>query len=166
MGYAEVIVKLKFPGLWEEKNRNGSLRYRVRKEGDKSVKVSIPVGPTHTDFLHHYYAARAGEVWEPVAEKTEVVRSLDWLVARYLKFLGDMVVAKQMSADTLKQRRSVLTRMCDYRGDDDVRYGDCDMDAPTGVFVEIRDAWASRPGAADNLIKSIKAVYNWSMERG
>ena len=166
MGCAEVILKLKFPGLWEEKRPSGTVRFRVRKEGDKRVVTNIPVGPNDPDFLHYYHEARSGQVWEPVAKKTEVVRSLDWLVARYLKFLEDMVAAKQMSPDTLKQRRSVLTRMCDYRGDDDVRYGDCDMDAPTGVFVEVRDAWASRPGAADNLIKSIKAVYNWSMERG
>ena len=159
-------MKLKFPGLWEEKNRNGSPRYRVRKEGDKSVKTSIPVGPTHPDFLHHYYAARAGDEWKPTEQAPEVVRSIDWLVKRYLKFVEDMVAAGQMSADTLKQRRSVLARMCDYRGDDGVRYGDCDMDAPTSAFVEIRDAWASRPGAADNLIKSIKALYTWAMERG
>ena len=159
-------MRLKFPGLWEEKNRNGSPRYRVRKEGDKSVKTSIPVGPNHPDFLHHYYAARAGDHWEPAQENTAVTRSIDWLVARYLSFVTDMVSAGQMSPDTLKQRRSILTRLCDYCGDDGVRYGDCDMDAPTAVFVEIRDAWASTPGAADNLIKSIKAVYTWSMERG
>jgi integrase len=159
-------VRLKFPGLWEEKNRNGSPRYRVRKEGDKSVKTSIPVGPNHPDFLHHYYAARAGDHWEPAQENTAVTRSIDWLVARYLSFVTDMVSAGQMSPDTLKQRRSILTRLCDYCGDDGVRYGDCDMDAPTAVFVEIRDAWASVPGAADNLIKSIRAVYTWSMERG
>lgn len=46
------------------------------------------------------------------------------------------------------------------------RYGDCDMDAPTAAFVEIRDAWANRPGAADNLIKSIRSVYAWAIERG
>ena len=159
-------MRLKFPGLWEEKNRNGSPRYRVRKEGDKSVKTSIPVGPNHPDFLHHYYAARAGDHWEPAQEKATVARSIDWLVSRYLRFVSDMVSAGQMSPATLKQRRSVLTRLCDYCGDDGVRYGDCDMDAPTAVFVEIRDAWASVPGAADNLIKSIKAVYTWSMERG
>jgi integrase len=166
VGRAEVTVKVKLPGLWEEKRPSGAVRFRVRKEGDKRVVTNIPVGPDHPDFLHHYYAARAGDEWKAVEEKAEVTRSLDWLVGRYLKFLKDMVGAGQMSADTLKQRRSVLTRMCAYSGDDGVRYGDCDMDAPTAVFVEIRDAWASRPGAADNLIKSIKAVYTWSMERG
>lgn len=71
-----------------------------------------------------------------------------------------------MSAATLKQRRSVLTRLCDYPDQDGTRYGDCDMDAPAAAFFQVRDAWADRPGAADNLIKSIRAVYAWAIERG
>ena len=159
-------MTVKLPGLWAEKLPSGTVRCRVRKEGDKRVVTRIPVGPDDPDFLHHYYAAREGRAWDAPPENTAVQQSLDWLTARYLKFLEDMVAANQMSAATLKQRRSMLTRLCDYCGDDGVRYGDCDMDAPTAVFVEIRDAWASVPGAADNLIKSIRAVYNWSMERG
>ena len=130
MADAEVSVRTKLAGLVVDKMPSGAVRYRVRKEGDKTKRTTIPVGPTHPDFLHHYYAARAGDEWKPVKEKPEVVRSIDWLVKRYLKFIEDMVAAGQMSGDTLKQRRSLLTRMCDYCGDDDVRYGDCDMDAP------------------------------------
>ena len=158
-------MSVKLPGLWEEKNRNGSLRYRVRKEGDKSVKVSLPVGPDDPDFLHHYYAAREGRTWDAAPEHDEVQRSLDWLTARHLKFLEDMVAANQMSAATLKQRRSILTRLCDFTDPSGGRYGSFDMDAPTAAFIAVRDAWASRPGAADNLIKTVRAVYSWAMER-
>lgn len=158
-------MELKLPGLWEEKNRNGSTRYRVRKEGSKSVKTSIPVGPTHPDFLHHYYAAREGLAWDAPPEKAEVQQSIDWLMARYLKFLEDMVAANQMSAATLKQRRSIITRLCDFTDPSGERYGTFDMDAPTAAFIAVRDAWASTPGAADNLIKTIRAVYSWAMER-
>jgi len=158
-------VSVKLPGLWEEKNRNGSPRYRVRKEGSKSVKTSIPVGPTHPDFLHHYWAAREGRAWDAPPEKTEVRQSIDWLTARYLKFLEGMVAANQMSAATLKQRRSMITRLCDFTDPSGERYGTFDMDAPTAAFIAVRDAWASTPGAADNLIKTIRAVYSWAMER-
>ena len=95
-----------------------------------------------------------------------VEHSLDWLVGRYMNFLSSMVGAGQMSAATLKQRRSILTRLCDFNDPDGARYGDFDMDAPTAAFIAVRDAWASKPGAADNLIKTIRAVYTWSMERG
>lgn len=158
-------LRVNLPGLLIERNRNGSPRYRVRVEGNAKKRVSLPVGPDHPDFAQYYYAARIGEPWTP-GRTVLVERSLDWLVGRYLEFLGNMVQAGQMSAATLKQRRSVLTRLCDFTDDDGTRYGHCDMDAPTAAFVKIRDAWASTPGAADNLIKSVKAVYTWAIERG
>lgn len=164
MGKRVTAVRVDFPGLLVEKHRNGTLRYRVRVEGQKTRRIAMPVAPDHPDFAHHYYAARAGEVWKPATPRA-VQRSLDWLCGRYLAFLESMVKAGQMSGATLKQRRSVLTRLCDHLDPDGTRYGDCDMDAPASAFVAVRDAWAAHPGAADNLIKSIRAVYTWSMER-
>ena len=38
-----------------------------------------------------------------------------------------MVDASQMSAATLKQRNSILSRLCDFTDPDGTRYGDCDM---------------------------------------
>lgn len=166
MGGAKVTgMRVDLPGLLIERHRNGSLRYRVRVEGRKGLRIHIPVAPDHPDFSHHYLAARAGEVWAPATPKA-ADRSLDWLCGRYLAFLADMVSAGQMSADTLRQRRSVLTRLCDHLDEDGTRYGDCDMNAPASAFVRVRDAWAAHPGAADNLIKSVRAVYRWAMERG
>jgi integrase len=164
MGTTVNVMRVDFPGLLIEKNRNGTKRYRVRVEGNKRKRMTVPVGPEHSDFAHHYYAARAGETWSPSTVKV-AERSLDWLVGRYLDFLSRMVEAGQMSPATLKQRRSVLTRLCNFQDHDGTRYGDCNMNAPTSAFIEIRDAWASHPGAADNLIKSVRAVYSWAMER-
>lgn len=158
-------MRVNFPGFLTERNRNGSPRYRVRVENNNSRKLTIPVGPLHPDFPNHYYAARMGEIWNPVSVEA-VERSLDWLTDRYLKFLSKMVDAGQMSPATLKQRRSILSRMCDFQDRDGTRYGDCDLDAPTRAFVELRDTWAEHPGAADNLIKSIRALYKWAIERG
>lgn len=158
-------MRVKLPGLLKERHRNGAIRWRVRVAGDKARRVTIPVSPEHADFLHHYHAARAGEEWVP--GKTRIVeRSLDWLATRYLDYLARMVTAGQMSGATLRQRRSVLTRLCDHLDPDGDRYGESDMDAPPSAFIAVRDAWADRPGAADNLIKTIRAVYAWAMERG
>lgn len=158
-------MKIQMPGLLQERHRNGAPRWRVRVEGDKSRRISIPVGPGHSDFLHHYHAARAGETWSPTTSSA-IERSLDWLCDRYLTNLNHLVEAGQMSDATLRQRRSVLTRLCDHLDEDGTRYGECDMNAPPSAFVAVRDAWSARPGAADNLIKTIRAVYSWSMERG
>jgi len=160
-----MIMRVQLPGLLRETHRNGTPRWRVRVEGDKTRRIAIPVGPGHPDFLDHYHAARAGEAWAP-GQATAVERSLDWLCVRYLAYLDKMVQAGQMSAATLRQRRSVLTRLCDHPDPDGTRYGDCDMDAPPSAFLAVRDAWADRPGAADNLVKTIRAVYGWAMERG
>lgn len=158
-------VRVHFPGFLIERNRNGSARYRVRVEGQKGRKITIPVGPEDPDFANHYYAARQGDVWQPQETKA-IDRSLDWLKDRYLQYLTKMVSAENLSSDTLKQRRSMLTRVCDFKDPEGTRYGECDLEAPPSAFVAIRDDWADRPGAADNMIKSVRAMYQWAIEHG
>lgn len=157
-------VRVDLPGLLVERHRNGSLRYRVRVEGDKARRLHIPVGPDHADFLHHYHAARAGQAWAPPQPRS-AEDSLDRLAADYLAFVERLVDAGQMSAATLRQKRSVLTRLCDHRADDGPRYGAFHRDAPPSAFVAIRDAWAATPGSADNLIRTVRAMYKWAGER-
>ena len=165
MGEKVMDMRVDFPGLLIERHRNGTQRIRVRVEGNADQRIHIPVTPDHPDFAHHYHAARAGQHWQPPKTKG-IEHSLDWLTARYLKFLADMASSGQMSPLTLKQRKSILTRLCDFTDDDGTRYGDCDMNAPASAFVQIRDSWAGHPGAADNLIKSTRALYQWAMDRG
>lgn len=157
-------VRVDYPGLLIERNRNGSPRYRVRVEGMRARRITLPVGPDDPDFAHHYLAARAGELWTPTTAPV-VEQSLEWLVKRYLDHFDRTVAAGSASAATLRQKRSVLGRMLDHRDEDGTRYGDCDIDAPTRAFLDIRDAWAATPGAADNLIRSIRSMYAWAIER-
>lgn len=166
MGNGITALRVNYPGLLIERHRNGTPRYRVRVEGDPRRRITLPVDPDHPDFMHHYLAAREGQAWDGRRGRGPVEKSLDWLCDRYLAFLQHMVEAGQMSAATLRQRRSVLRRLCDHRDQEGTRYGDCHMDAPASAFVQIRDAWAARPGAADNLVKSVRAVYSWAIERG
>lgn len=157
-------MKVNLPGLVIERHRNGTMRYRVRPEGKRGVRITMPVPPDDPDFLHHYHAARAGEVWQPPRPRA-VQDSLDALSGQYLAFVAKMVEAGQMSDATLKQRRSVLTRLCDMRDDMGDRYGDIDFRMPTAAFIDARDAWAAHPGAADNLIKTVRALYKWAVDR-
>lgn len=163
MDNAEIKVRIKLAGLVVDKTPSGAVRYRVRKEGDKTKRTTIPVGPSHPDFLHYYYSARAGNDWQRPEEIVKIERSLDWLVEKYLGFVKKMVASGQMSPLTLKQRRGLLKRMCEHQDADGTRYGDCDIDAPTSAFVQLRDAWADRPGAADNLMKAVRAMYDYAM---
>lgn len=158
-------MRVDYPGLLIERHRNGAARYRVRVEGDPKRRVHIPVGPDHPDFIGHYRAARVGETLARDTPKS-VPRSLDWLVEIHLNHLQAMVTAGRYSAQTLKQRRSVLLRMCNHADDSGDRYGDFDMDAPTRAFVALRDAWAGKPGTADTAMKAGRAMYAWAIEMG
>ncbi|MEO0485304.1 MAG: site-specific integrase [Pseudomonadota bacterium] len=157
-------MRIDLPGLLIEKHRNGTLRYRVRVARQKTRRIAIPVPPDHPDFLHHYHAARAGETWAPAAPK-HAEHSLDWLVALYLRHFEKMVQAGQSSAHTLKQKRSVLTRLCDFRDHEGTRYGDCHMKAPSSALVIVRDEWAATPGAANYMLKAASALFSWACAR-
>ena len=53
-------VEIQYPGLCQEKTPAGNVRWRVRVEGEKARKISMPVGPDHEHFQIHYDAARQG----------------------------------------------------------------------------------------------------------
>lgn len=159
-------MRVNFPGLLVEALPSGAKRYRVRVEGKPKRRIRIPVDPEHPDFANHYWAARAGQVFEPKAPTKATPRSVDWLVARYLKWLADKTEAGLGASTTLRQRRSLLTRFCEIRDPDGDRYGDCDLDLPTVAFVAARDAWIKTPAEADSLIKACRAMYRWASEHG
>ncbi|WP_273691709.1 tyrosine-type recombinase/integrase [Ketogulonicigenium vulgare] len=158
-------MRVNFPGLLIEKHRNGSVRYRVRVEGNKAKRIAIPVGPDHPEFGNYYWSARSGEGWTPTAAPKVIVHSLDWLAHSYLQHVAKSVDAGAMSDKTLRQRRSLLNRLCDHV-DADGRYGDLDMNAPAAAFVRVRDAWIATPAAADNLMKACRMMYQWGIENG
>ena len=157
-------MRVDLPGLLIEAHRNGAPRIRVRVKGAKARRITLPVDQDHPDFLHHYNAAREGREYVPGKARV-VERSLDWLCRIYLDYLERLVQAGQASRATLNQRRSVLSRFCDHKDDDGDRYGGAEMEVPTFAIIAVRDAWASTPGAADNLIKTVRAVYKFAMQR-
>jgi integrase len=159
-------MRVDFPGLIVEQLPSGNRRYQVRAERNKAKKITVPVGPDHPDFGNYYWAARAGEKWEKPKPIEPMRRSLDWLVARYLAHLEKQVAASILSPLTLRQRKSILLRMVEIRDDDGDRYGGNDIEAPSSAWVKARDSWAQTPGAADNMIKSVRAMYEWAVERG
>ena len=157
-------VKVNFPGYWVETLPSGALRHRVRQAGKNSVKTTLPFGPEHPDFSQHYHAARFGDPLP--APPKHVDRSLDWLTARYLAHLERLVKAGMADKMTHKQRKSLLIRMCDHKDAEGFRYGGNDLSAPTSAFVTLRNDMMETPGAAQNMIKAVKAMYSFAMEEG
>lgn len=159
-------VKYNYPGLYRDKTPAGTVRWMVRKEGEKAKRLRIPVGPDHVDFLNHYYAARAGETWEPARKVTAPKQSFAWLVQSYLERLEGEVPARISSPLTLRKRRSQLHRVCDVTDADGDRYAVLDLDMPPAAFVRARNTMAATPAEADNTMKAVRAMYRHAIELG
>ncbi|SMO95142.1 Phage integrase family protein [Thalassovita litoralis] len=154
-------MKIKYPGLVEERLPSGNLRYRVRPEGNPKRKIRLNVTPDHPDFVEEYLAARAGA--KPVLQEDpaakSIPQSIEWLAIKYGIAMDAMVKSGQMHPATRKQRKWMLERFCQ-------EYGDYALNMPSEKLVEYRDTLSATPGAADNMVKSIRAMFVWAIERG
>ena len=169
MGQSGVTdMRINLPGYVPER-RNGQIRHRVRVEGDKKRRITLPCGPDDPEFLNHYYAARAGQPLDaaPKPRAAPTPKTLDALVTGYLDWLTRQVASGGMSHLTLTQRRSVLTRALDFKGDDGrTRMGEYGYDLPPAAMIHIRDQWGAVTAQADTCTKAMRAVYAWAQERG
>lgn len=153
-------LRLKYPGLLIEKNRNGSPRYRVRIEGQKAKRITLNVAPDHPNFSEHYYAARSGvQMPPPEVIDAPIAHTIAWLVVRYQAALDQAQQAGRLQSSTVDYRK---------RHTDALRaaYGEYRADMPTHKLIELRDTMQDRPGTADTFIKSIRSMYKWGVERG
>lgn len=138
---------------------SGNVRWRVRPLGDKKRKITISVGPGDPDFNRQYDAARRGQLPEVIAAPTHIPRSVAWLVDGFDTAMREKVAAGHLQENTRKQRMAFLARVAE-------KYGGKDMAMPRSAVIEHRDSLQATPGAADNAVKSIRAMYAWAVERG
>lgn len=154
-------VRIDYPGLLREVLPSGAIRWRVRVERQKARRILLTVAPGHPMFGEHYHAARLGiQLPPPEDVPTGPIRgSVGWLIGLYVQAMEAMVADKLLSPGTLHQRRTFL---------DWVRaeVGEYSADMPSSEVATLRDRRASTPGAADNLVKAIRAMYAWSVEHG
>lgn len=152
-------MKVTFPGLYSEK-RGARTRYVVRKQGEKTKKITLSVDPSHPKFAEHYHAARSGIRLDPEPDATQVsIRgSIGWLVDAYIAEMERAVGSGQMHKSTCHQRSVFLTWM---RG----QVGDYSVNIPQTELILLRDQKASTPGAADNFVKAVRAMFTWAIDR-
>jgi hypothetical protein len=128
-------------GYVPEVRANGFVRHRVRVEGKKSLRITIPVGPEDPTFYQHYYAARAGQQLDAVPSPPEQKpsgRTFRALCEAYLTALERQVEAGQKSPLTLKQRRSLLRTVCTLSAPEAGRtVGDYHPDMPPAAMLHI-----------------------------
>lgn len=152
-------LKIEYPGLLKEKLPSGNYRYRVRVMGDPKRRIPLHVSPGDKNFSEHYRAARRGIEIKPetTPEEIHIKNSLGWLICKYLAWLEDPVGKGQYSKATLVQRRSKFAVLKPYE--------EYSLAIPQDQLLRIRDEMADTPGSADNLIKAIRAMYAWAIDR-
>lgn len=151
-------MPVKLPGLLREPLPSGNFRYRVRVEGDKKRRITLTTTPDDDAFLDEYKAARRGITSGGSTDSRAPERSFAWLTFQFEDAMQARVDRGEMDPRTLKQRASFFARL---RGD----YGDFEMEMPRRAVIKIRDSMADTPGAANNCVKSLRAMYAWALER-
>jgi integrase len=149
--------------------RNGKPRYYFRSAG--RPKIRLRETPGTTAFEEGVACARLGVDYlarsQPIAPppfgelRQAKAGSFRWLVREYKRRAINL-----LSPDQLARRVRLLEEICDSKHGNAVR-GDLPFAAMEKRHViEIRDEIKSTPGAQNNLIKTISAMFGWAMEVG
>ncbi|WP_299784438.1 hypothetical protein [uncultured Marivita sp.] len=160
-------ISKNYEGLCEEKTPAGKPRWRVRIDGQKTKKITIPVGPDHDDFEHHYLAARAG-LKLIVNEKPKPAKNtLDELCEKFIEWMEVQVKAGNLKPLTLASRKTGLTqaREC-LSPNKKIRMGAMKANLPREAFAHIRDSFGVRTGAAHTCLKALRAAYKSGEDHG
>lgn len=147
--------------LSEEKSRHGKRVLYARRNG-KRIRLKHPA--SSPEFLDEYrQAVRALFSTEPATRKTEPEQSIPfapktfgWLVERYL---SESPLYKTMKPTGQKRRRTILEGIKE-------KHGRKPMIIPADRIAAGLANRAEKPGAANNWLKTIKALYSWAESVG
>lgn len=143
---------MRLPYVTDETLPSGAIRYRYRRG---KVKVTLKGEPGSREFLDHYSSLRDDV---PVPVSKAVRGSVEWLVGLYLEDLEQRAASHLASPLTLKGHRHHLRRLVE-------EYGSKDANMPRSAVIKLHDRFMATPGAADNLLKAISALYKWAIRR-
>ncbi|MBN8189495.1 tyrosine-type recombinase/integrase [Salipiger thiooxidans] len=162
-------VRLRYPGLVPRRRAGKIVGWRVRVEGDVNRKITLAVGPDHTDFHLHYRAARMGERLDAPQDMSGEHGTMGWLMAAYLKHLEQQVNDGLASPLTLKERKSlgayVLDQESEQRKSAGRKYAGLPVTIPAAELEAFKDRMAAKPGKARNVWKLLTAAYDFGMKR-
>lgn len=147
-------IKLKY--VLAQKLPSGNVRYRFRRDGKFTA---LPNDPTSKEFMDAYRALRFGTELPKKAD-TGLQGSMKWLVGEYCDHMRSMVKADQLSPLTLSQRENLLRRIASKYPNKDA------FEMPSRKIREIMNDMSATPGAANNMLKSLRAMYRWAIDSG
>lgn len=146
------MAAIRYKYLIRDTDRHGNERWYVRVPGQGKVRIREVPGSEAFDSAYR----RALEA-RPALQRSGRVQphSLQALVNSYYA----SIEWRELSTATQKQRRSILNRICREHGERDSR-------SLTSKAVRAgRDVRRETPGAANNMLKTLKALYAWGIEQ-
>ena len=164
------MARIKLMYVSSEVSRHGTVFYYFRKRGEPR-KIRLPGRPGDAEFMAAYSASLAGQ---PVLTKRRLPeirhvipitdrKSLRWLCQQYLTSRN----FQSLDVKTRRPRRSILTQLCELpiSETNTKKIGEAPFEELHSKAIRrIRDRRASTPEAANNWLKSIKALFKWAVE--
>ena len=142
----------RLPHLYRETTRHGRAVWYFREGHGPRVRMPDDYGST--EFMAAYRSALAGTPVTPVGKSDP--RSLKWLVEEW-KRSSDWAGTKPA---TRRQRENVLVRIIAASSNPSFR------SINTESIRGLREAMQDRPAAANNMIKTFRALFRWAEEGG
>lgn len=148
------MTKRRLPYLQHERTRHGLFKWFVRKDRGKRIRIKGEYGSP--EFMAAYHAAVAGVELPSAPDKRRAAAgTLKWLVDQW-HASADWA---QSSPATRKQRENILLHVLEKSGN--VPF--------TAInkrhIMEARDRRAKTPFAANNFLKTMRALFRWAVER-
>lgn len=144
----EDMPKPRPPHLHKEKTRHGTTVWYVRIDHGPRIRIKEPYGTKA--FYKAYDAAIRGLPAPPPGKA--VSGSLRWLVDQW-KLSPDWF---QTKVATKKQRENILLHVLQTAGNEDL------MHITAAAVEEGRDRRMTTPAAANNYLKTMRALFRWA----
>ena len=161
-------MPIKYPGVQIQRNRHGNVRFYFRA-GRGAPRVRLHKEYGSKEFLEELACARMGVPYKGAAKAAKPLKtlrdgeegSLAWLVEQYKK-RG----TKELAPVVRGRRWRVLDEICQSKH----------KGRPRGTLpyalmerkhvIEIRDELRDTPGARNDFIKTMSAMFGWAIEAG
>ncbi len=157
-------MKYVYRGLQKQAHRNGAIRWRVRAQGNASLRIDIGCGPDHPEFHARYDHARMGIAPSspptPISELEAAKArkgSLGELVSAYLAHMEKQVGTGSVDIKTFNKRRNIFRRLDDHK--------DFKVSVPTHKIQDWIDEMAATPSQAQAFLTGLKLMFEWGRKR-
>lgn len=151
-------MKVTFPNLVADIDRHGTVRYYLRRKGQR--KIRLRATPGTEEFLEEYKRALRGEIEPAIRLKRPAEGSLAWLRESYLS----SAEFKQLGPATQQTRRLILDGICTSKVGD-VERGTLPFALMQPRHIrQLRDEKADRPEAANSRVKALRQLFAWAKE--